>query len=84
MKETIRYPRLSQLAVNNEGFVFEPETGASFTVNVSGNTILTLLKTNHSDESIATQLVDTYSLTPQNAQADIRDFLEQLRAYHLI
>jgi uncharacterized protein (DUF1684 family) len=84
MNTNTRYPRLSQLAVNKEGFVFEPETGESFTVNSSGNEILTLLMANEPDKTIMLHMTDKYSLTQQNAQADIRDFLEQLRAYHLV
>jgi hypothetical protein len=39
---------------------------------------------NEPDEVIMLHMTDKYSLTQQNAQTDIRDFLEQLRAYHLI
>ena len=84
MNNASRYRKLLQLAVNNEGFIFEPQTGGSFTVNATGHEILTKLMTNENEEDIAKYIAELYSLTLQNAQSDIRDFLEQLRAYHLI
>ena len=36
--------RLNRLAINDEGFIFDPETGNSFTVNGTGLFIIKLLK----------------------------------------
>ena len=36
--------RLRQLAVSDTGFVFDPQTGQSFTVNATGRLVLDCLK----------------------------------------
>ena len=44
--------RLSQLALSDEGFVFDPQTGDSFQVSETGIAVLRALKEGRSDEEI--------------------------------
>ncbi len=76
--------RIARLAINEEGFVFDPQTGESFTVNQTGKVILKALMRSDSEESIILQLTEQFALSPQEAQADVRDFIHHLRAYQLI
>ncbi len=76
--------RIARLAVNEEGFVFDPQTGESFTVNQTGKTILKALIESDPEETIAIQLTEQFDVSPQEAQADVRDFIHHLRAYQLI
>ncbi|WP_457640116.1 HPr-rel-A system PqqD family peptide chaperone [Persephonella sp.] len=76
--------RLKQLAINEEGFVFDPLTGESFTVNQTGLFILKKLKEGKTEEEILKELVENFEVSEEEAQRDIIDFIEKLRSYRLI
>ena len=44
--------KLERLAINDEGFIFDPETGNSYTVNKTGLFIIKLLKEGKNEEEI--------------------------------
>lgn len=48
--------RIHQLAVNDEGFVFDPMTGESFTVNVTGLFKIRGLKAGHGTTELLAQV----------------------------
>ena len=76
--------RLNQLAINEQGFVFDPTTGESFTVNKTGLDILQGLKSEESVDAIAQTLADNYEVEYTEAEQDVNDFVERLRAFHLL
>jgi len=76
--------KLEKLAVNEEGFIFDPETGNSFTVNQTGLLILKLLKEGKSEEEIVEALTREYDVSPEEARRDLLDFIEQLRLNGLL
>jgi PqqD family protein of HPr-rel-A system len=81
----IQTPRLRDLALSDSGFVFDPMTGHSFTVNPSGLHILRLLKDGLPPEKIAASLVDAFELEAgEDAGRDVQDFVMQLRECGLI
>jgi PqqD family protein of HPr-rel-A system len=80
----LSHPRLARLAVNSEGFVFDPQTGESFTVNASGGLIIRSLSQSVSDDAAIDALVETFDITRQEAQGDLRDFIQQLRLFRLV
>ncbi len=76
--------RLNQLAINDEGFVFDPSTGESFTVNPSGLFILNQLKSGKSPEEIAEALKTAFEDVPELAERDVADFVAHLKTYRLL
>jgi PqqD family protein of HPr-rel-A system len=76
--------KLKRLAINEEGFIFDPETGNSFVVNQTGLFILKKLREGLSEEEIIKQLTEEYEVDEDTARRDLYDFLEQLRIYGLI
>ena len=76
--------RLNQLAINDEGFVFDPTTGESFTVNPTGLFILQQLKQNKSNEEIVDGLVEAFEAVPEDAERDVIDFIAHLKTYQLL
>ncbi|MBA2847926.1 PqqD family protein [Thermosulfuriphilus ammonigenes] len=76
--------KLSRLAINDEGFIFDPATGNSFTTNRVGLWIIQQLKDGKDTEQILQSLLDKFVVEPEVAQRDLMDFLAQLRVYHLI
>lgn len=76
--------RLQQLAVNEEGFIFDPGTGQAFTSNATGLKVIEYLKSGKEDVDIVKLLVEEYEITQQEADRDVSDFLEQLRKMKLL
>lgn len=75
--------RLKHLAINEEGFIFDPVTGESFTVNETGIAGLKGLKQGKSVEEIAALLTEEFEVTPEEAEYDLNDFIDQLQTYNL-
>lgn len=76
--------RLHHLAINEEGFIFDPTTGQAFTSNSIGLQILEYLKSGKEDSEIVALLTEEYEVTQQEADRDVSDFLEQLRKNKLL
>ncbi|WP_297058831.1 PqqD family protein [Thermosulfurimonas sp.] len=75
--------KLRRLAISEEGFIFDPETGNSYTVNETGLFILEKLRQDLSPEEIARLLSQEYEVSPEEARRDLEDFLEVLTRYGL-
>jgi len=76
--------RLYQLAINDEGFLFDPLTGESFTVNQTGLEIIKGLKDGKSEEEIISLLTEKFEVDEEIVKKDFIDFIEKLRSYKLI
>ncbi len=76
--------RLSQLAINDEGFIFDPYTGNSYTTNKTGILILSELKNGKSGEEIAKITSEKFNIEHSVALKDVTDFIEQLRSLSLL
>ena len=77
---SIQATRLHELALSDSGFVFDPSTGHSFTVNPSGLCLLRWVKDGVPPEEMASRLAETFDLEPDEDPArDVQDFLMQIR-----
>ena len=76
--------RLQQLAVSDQGFVFDPESGESFTSNAVGLEILAGLKQDKKPEAIALALTKKFNVEQPEAERDVADFVDRLRAFRLL
>ena len=76
-------PRLHQLALSDEGFVFDPQTGDSFQVSTTGMVVMHSLKEGRSDEEIAQQLITHFEVSLEEARRDCTDFRGQLKNFGL-
>jgi len=74
----------SRLALNDEGFAFDPTTGDSFMLNGTGLVILRGLREGKGNCEIAQALTSEYEVTPENAESDVADFLARLRSFGLV
>lgn len=72
--------RITQLAINEEGFIFDPATGESYTVNHTGLLILKGLKEGKSEKEMADCLIEKYEVDRDEADSDILNFMDFLRA----
>lgn len=76
--------KLSHLAINDEGFVFDPTSGDSFQVSPTGLLILGGLRAGQADEAIAQSLVEKYEVTLEDALRDVADFRASLKNLGLV
>lgn len=76
--------KLNQLAINEEGFVFDPTSGESFTVNRTGLVVLKGLREDKTREQIAALLVESFEVSQDEAEADAADFIARLQTYKMI
>jgi PqqD family protein of HPr-rel-A system len=76
--------RLRSLALNPDGFAFDPTTGESFTVNPTGLVLLEGLREGQDPQALVARLVEDFDVSPDDAARDVDDFLEHLRAVRLL
>jgi PqqD family protein of HPr-rel-A system len=72
-------PMLENLAVSDTGFVFDPSSGATFTLNASGLVILNALREGLSLDEIVARLRDHFDDVGGDAKDDVFDFVARLR-----
>ncbi|MDD3787206.1 MAG: PqqD family protein [Petrimonas sp.] len=71
------------IAISENGFIFNPLTGDSFSVNQTGVFVLQQLKNGESNETVLKALQDEYELDAHTAEKDLNDFLDMLKSYQL-
>ncbi len=76
--------KIKDLAINESGFVFNPYTGESFSVNSTGYEILKLLRKDLSQEEIVNELTGIFDISKDQAEKDVIDFLNMLEKYDLL
>ena len=76
----IEAPRLRELALSDSGFVFDPMTGHTFTVNPSGLLVLRMLKEGMDAGQLSQRLVEEFEVEAgEDPARDVQDFIMQLR-----
>lgn len=81
----MRSPRtLSDLAISDNGFVFDPMAGATYSVNASGLCVLQSLKEGLGKQAIAQRLLDRFAMPTRDPSRDVDDFIRALRQHSLI
>jgi len=72
--------RLRQLAISESGFVFDPSTGHTYSVNGTGLQVLDALKQGVQVSDLAARFSETHELDPDDDPLrDIEEFVAQLR-----
>ena len=71
---------LKRLALNEEGFVFDPTTGDSFLLTATGLVLLRGVQEGLDEARLTARLVERFDVDALQAARDVDDFLVQLRA----
>ena len=72
------------IAISESGFVFNPTTGDSFSLNGVGTDILKMLKEGKSESEIKTTVRTWYDIDEDTFEKDYYDFLKMLGQYKLL
>jgi len=70
---------IRRLALSESGFVFDPVSGQSFTVNDTGLSLLRLLQKSSDEQHILDQLAEDYSGERNEMTRDLEEFVASLR-----
>jgi hypothetical protein len=76
--------KLQNLAMNDNGFIFDPNTGYSYTSNETGFTILKMMSMGKDKAEIRSQIMADYEVSEDNFDSDYEHYLLMLEALSLV
>ncbi len=79
-----QYSVPQNLAVSESGFLFQANTGESFTLNAIGKEIFAMLQAGMEQQAIIEKLVDEYEIDRQSVEKDFADYVTQLKHYSIL
>jgi hypothetical protein len=82
--DTNTLERLKDLAISESGFLFDPYSGATFTVNNTGKFILQLLMEGKVIEEIESALRKRFEIGDEDLRSDIYEFVNLLKENHFL
>jgi hypothetical protein len=74
---------IKNIALSDTGFVFNPGTGDSFSVNPIGLSILKDLQEGKSDNYIKKRVVEEYQTDTETIEKDLYDFFKMIEQFNL-
>ena len=74
---------LATLALNEQGFAFDPATGTSYTLNATALAIVRGLRDGLADDDLARRVADAWDVGVDRAAADVAAFRRHLAALGL-
>ena len=72
------------IAVSETGFIFNPTTGDSYSINQVGQEILSYLNEDKSSAEITELMTATYDIDPPSFEKYYYDFISTLKQYELL
>ncbi|MBF0450048.1 MAG: PqqD family protein [Candidatus Magnetomorum sp.] len=76
--------KLTTLAISDSGFIFDPSTGDTFNTNEIGVKIIQLLKQGKDFNELMDLMIEQYEVTEEELEADLLDFIQLLKNYHMV
>ncbi len=76
--------KLKDLAVSDSGFVFDPYSGSTFSVNAAGQRILKGLSEGLDREAIVAALTESFEIQAADLHRDVDEFIHLLRENGLV
>jgi PqqD family protein of HPr-rel-A system len=70
---------LADFALSDSGFIFDPRSGATFTVNVTGLAVLQALRAGKEQRAIAGLLREQFADVRDDVKDHVDDFVRSLR-----
>jgi hypothetical protein len=71
------------VAISDSGFLFNPSSGDSYSVNPIGQEIIQLLQEEKSESEIMDYILKEYMIDKNTVEKDLYDFLNMLKNYKL-
>jgi hypothetical protein len=80
----MKLEKLTDLAINQTGFIFDPTTGYSYNANETAVQIINQLIEGIEVEQVVKQLTEEYEVARDEALSDVAYFLRVLENYNLV
>ena len=80
----MRSEKVSNLAISDNGFVFDPTTGYSYNTNEMGFFLLKMIEEGFEREDIIQRIMDEYEVSRDNLERDMDFFLLQMKSLGLL
>ena len=77
-------PRIKDIAINETGFVFDPYSGGTFTLNSTGQLIVKALRDGLTHNEIVARLRSEFDGVTVKLDEDVQDFMRTLRELGLL
>jgi len=74
----------SNVAVSESGYVFNPSTGESYSINPIGIEIFNMIKEEKTFKEISVEILNRYNAEADTFEKDYQDFITFLKQYQLI
>lgn len=74
----------SNVAISESGFIFNPLSGESYSVNPIGGEIFNALKADKNFDEISREITEKYRVDKDTFERDYGDFISMLKQYELI
>ncbi len=71
------------IAISDTGFLFNPSTGDSYSLNPMGQKIVKYIQDNKSDDEIIELITEEYMVDNASVETDLYDFKQMLDNYKL-
>jgi hypothetical protein len=71
------------IAISDNGFLFDPNTGDSYTTNPVAREIIFMMKQNISTNEIQAKITERYDVDEVTLEKNMIDFMAMLRHYNL-
>ena len=72
------------IALSESGFLFDPTTGDSYSVNMTGSEIFEYLKEGLTKDQIVDKLAETFDSDKKQIETDLDDFINHLKQLKMI
>lgn len=72
------------IATSDEGFIFNPTTGDSFSTNAIGTEIIVLMKKDMSASEVVEVITNKYDVDKVLFERDLEDFTMQLKEFSIL
>ncbi|HEY9114080.1 MAG TPA: PqqD family protein [Bacteroidales bacterium] len=74
----------SNIALSESGFIFNPNTGESFTLNPTGQQIIELIKEGKEFDEISQYFLENFETEESIFEKDFEDFMHMLTSYQML
>lgn len=71
------------IAISDSGFVFDPLSGESYSLNPIGLEILNMVKNGQSFEAVSKQIIEKYEVDTETFERYFYDFIATLKLFNL-
>lgn len=74
----------NNIALSESGFVFNPNTGESFTLNPAGQEIFGMIRQEKEKDDILEEILKKFDISRDLAEKDLDDFVNNLNTYQIL